>query len=186
MAFQKETIIDFSEVRKCPQVLLEQMKLCMTSSLLGLISDLWTGNNKDPDVMETNEWGKIKKKKRIMKKKIPHGYVSSPEQNLGVWYPFAFFFVNQSAPRIHTWMHAHTHANTHAKDCHICLSLVFIDPGMEKWVSWLSFNQTVIGISCMCACVCVSVCMVDIGCQQILMQTCQGGGPKRVRNLNLG
>lgn len=61
MAFQKETIIDFSEVRKCPQVLLEQMKLCMTSSLLGLISDLWTGNNKDPDVIETYEWGKKKK-----------------------------------------------------------------------------------------------------------------------------
>lgn len=55
MAFQKETIIDFSEVRKCPQVPLEQMKLCMTSSLLGLRSDLWTGNNKDPDVMETYE-----------------------------------------------------------------------------------------------------------------------------------
>lgn len=55
MAFQKETIIDFSEVRKCPQVALEQMKLCMTPSLLGLISDLWTGNNKDPDVTETYE-----------------------------------------------------------------------------------------------------------------------------------
>lgn len=64
MAFQKETIIDFSEVRKCPQVPLEQMKLCMTSSLLGLISDLWTGNNKDPDVMETYEEERIKKKKR--------------------------------------------------------------------------------------------------------------------------
>lgn len=58
MALQKETIIDFSEVRKCPQVLLEQMKLCMTSSLLGLISDLWTGNNKDPDVIETYEPGR--------------------------------------------------------------------------------------------------------------------------------
>ena len=62
MAFQKETIIDFSEVRKCPQVPLEQMKLCMTPSLLGLISDLWTGNNKDPDVMETYEQGRYKKK----------------------------------------------------------------------------------------------------------------------------
>lgn len=40
MAFQKETIIDFSEIRKCPQVPVEQMKLCMTPSLLGLISDL--------------------------------------------------------------------------------------------------------------------------------------------------
>lgn len=63
MAFQKETIIDFSEVRKCPQVALEQMKLCMTSSLLGLISDLWSGNNKDPDAMETYEAGRLKKKK---------------------------------------------------------------------------------------------------------------------------
>lgn len=69
MAFQKETIIDFSEVRKCPQVPLEQMKLCMTFSLLGLRSDLWTGNNKDPDVMETYEkerWrGKLSTKPHI-------------------------------------------------------------------------------------------------------------------------
>lgn len=55
MALQKETIIDFSEIRKCPQVPVEQMKLCMTSSLLGLISDLWTENNKKPDAMETYE-----------------------------------------------------------------------------------------------------------------------------------
>lgn len=61
MAFQKETIIDFSEVRKCPQVPLEQMKLCMTFSLLGLRSDLWSGNNKDPDVIETYEQGRCKK-----------------------------------------------------------------------------------------------------------------------------
>lgn len=66
MAFQKETITDFSEVRKCPQVPLEQMKLCMTSSLLGLISDLWTGNNKDPDVMEAHETGKTKREKKKM------------------------------------------------------------------------------------------------------------------------
>lgn len=58
MAFQKETIIDFSEVRKYPQVLLEQMKLCMTSSLLGFISDLWPGNNKKPDVIEKYEQGR--------------------------------------------------------------------------------------------------------------------------------
>lgn len=68
MAFQKETIIDFSEVRKCPQVPLEQMKLCMTLSLLGLRSDLWTGNNKDPDVMETYEQEKWKKNNNKKKK----------------------------------------------------------------------------------------------------------------------
>lgn len=39
--------------------------------------------------------------------------------------------------------------------CDICLSLVFIDPGMEKGASHFSFNQTVIGISCMPVCVCV-------------------------------
>lgn len=161
MAFQKETIIDFSEVRKCPQVALEQMKLCMTSSLLGLISDLWTGNNKDPDVMETYE------QQRLKKKKVIHGAIvrtvgmheSPPSFSLSFTYP-------------------------HTKDCDICLSLVFIDPGMEKWASQFSFNQTLVGISCML--VCVSVCMVDIGCQQILTQTCQGGGAKRARNLKLG
>lgn len=90
MAFQKETIIDFSEVRKCPQVLLEQMKLCMTSSLLGLISDLWTGNNKDPDVIETYEWGK---------KKNPQSYISSTVgmHEHGSMVPFLSF------------CHSHTH-----------------------------------------------------------------------------
>lgn len=58
MAFQQETSIDFSEIRKCPEELPEQMKLCMTSSLLDLKSDLWTGNNKKPDVMETHEPGR--------------------------------------------------------------------------------------------------------------------------------
>lgn len=57
--FEGKTDRDFfSEIRKCPEVLLEQMKLCMTSSLLGLISDLWTGNNKDPDAAETCEQGR--------------------------------------------------------------------------------------------------------------------------------
>lgn len=130
MAFQKETIIDFSEVRKCPQVLVEQMKLCMTSSLLGLISDLWTGNNKDPDVMETNEWGKIIIKKKDNGKKIPQGHVSSLECNVGIWFGPLFLF-SLSIIRMHQPKHTHTHT----KDCHICLSLVFIDPGMEKWAS---------------------------------------------------
>lgn len=131
MAFQKETIIDFSEVRKCPQVLLEQMKLCMTSSLLGLISDLWTGNNKDPDVIETYEWGK----KKIHRATYP---VLSECMNMGAWFPFFLFVI---------------HIHTHTKDCDICLSLVFIDPGMEEWPSQFSFNQTVIGIGYMLVCV---------------------------------
>ena len=105
MASQKETIIDFSEVRKCPQVALEQMKLCMTSSLLGLISDLWTGNNKDPDVMETYEQEKEKKEKKTMIKILHIQHCSNawkresgPPFNLCV---------------VHTHIHTHTHTGTY-------------------------------------------------------------------------
>lgn len=104
MAFQKETIIDFSEVRKCPQVLLEQMKLCMTSSLLGLISDLWTENNKDPDVMETNEWGKIIKKNYNGKENSTGPRIQSWTQRGNmVWFPFfSLSIIHTQPPQTHT------------------------------------------------------------------------------------
>lgn len=171
IAFQKETIIDFSEVRKCPQVLLEQMKLCMTSSLLGLISDLWTGNNKDPDVIETYEWSK---KKKIGEKKSTERHIQYSWNIRMRLYGSLSFFLS------FTFIHM-----PHTKDGDICLSLVFIDPGMEKWPVQFSFNQTVIRISCMCECVTVHG-MVDRGCQQILTQTCPGGWAKKIQNLNLG
>lgn len=140
MAFQKETIIDFSEVKKCPQVPLEQMKLCMTSSLLGLISDLWTGNNKDPDVMETYEQGRFKKKRWWKKSTELH---IQYYRNVWKWVTISLLSL----------CHSHTRTHAHTKDCDICLSLVFIDPGMEKWASQFSFNQTLMGISCMLVCV---------------------------------
>lgn len=50
-------------------------------------------------------------------------------------------------------LHTHTYTHTHTKDCDICLSLVFIDPEMEKWASQFSFNQALMGIRCMLVCV---------------------------------
>lgn len=91
--------------------------------------------------------------------------------NLGVKLPFFFFVAD---------VHTLTHTLTHTKECDICRSLVFIDPGMEKWASQFSFNHTVTGIGCMSVCVSVCLCLVDIGCQQILTQTYQGGGARMV------
>lgn len=91
--FQKETLIDFSEVGKCPQVPLLQMKLCMTLWLLSLISDLWMGNHKDPDVMETHEQWVRKKKSKIKNKINPvlfEGLVS-----VSHWYSSILVYTNQ-------------------------------------------------------------------------------------------
>lgn len=113
----------------------------MTSSLLGLRSDLWTGNNKDPDVMETYEQERWRKK---VKKKNLQSYIFS-----SVWEKVGEFSFSLSLSFTYTY--------THKKQGLWCLSLVFIDPGIEKWASWFSFNQTLMGISlcvrAVCACV---------------------------------
>lgn len=148
IAFQKETIIDFSEVRKCPQVLLEQMKLCMTSSLLGLISDLWTGNNKDPDVIETYEWSK-KNKKRLEKKNLQN-YIYSilGTHEWGCMVPFLSF--------------CHSHSFT----CHIPRTVLSVSHWYSLTQGWrngqCSFHliRLLYGSAvCVWMFLCASVCM---------------------------